>query len=98
MSHLTISQTLSFPMPIDDPDSFPPLGTAILWPPCVRKIGPSGSPIEPLTNSSMRTSCGPTGHNHWDARPENRYHRIDKAASDAPPFVEPLQEDRVFYR
>jgi len=29
MSHLTISQTRSFPAPIDDPGSFPPLATAI---------------------------------------------------------------------
>src|SRR6266481_304710 len=36
MSHLTISQTRSFPAPIDDSGSFPPLGTAIkvlmIWP------------------------------------------------------------------
>jgi hypothetical protein len=36
MSHLTISQTLSFPAPNDEPGSFPPLGTAIkvlmIWP------------------------------------------------------------------
>jgi hypothetical protein len=36
MPHLTISQTRSFPAPVDDADSFPPLGTAIkvlmIWP------------------------------------------------------------------
>jgi hypothetical protein len=36
MSHLTISRTRSFPAPVDDPGSFPPLGTAIkvlmIWP------------------------------------------------------------------